>query len=108
MAGKFKPGPARGQRFGGRKKGTPNRLTSDVKAMVLGALQAKGGQAWLEKQMEAYPTAFMSLLGRVLPMQVNATFKNDARDLSDAELLRIAGSIGEETHVLADEARSVH
>src|SRR5262244_3736682 len=70
MAGKGKPGPAPGQRFGGRKKGTPNKLTADIKSMILGALQAKGGQKYLEKQADENPTAFLTLVGKILPLQV--------------------------------------
>jgi len=41
---------ARGQpKTGGRRKGTPNKLNADVKAMILAALAAKGGQKYLEK-----------------------------------------------------------
>jgi hypothetical protein len=56
---------------GGRKAGTPNKLTRDIKEMILGALNAKGGQAWLEAQMVANPVAFLTLLGKVLPLQVS-------------------------------------
>jgi hypothetical protein len=38
--------------------------------MILGALQAGGGQKWLQKQMEANPAAFMTLVGKLLPLQV--------------------------------------
>jgi len=54
---------------GGRIKGTPNRITVDLKEMILGALNAKGGQAYLEKCADENPVAFMSLLGRILPME---------------------------------------
>src|SRR5215472_8982642 len=54
---------------GGRVKGTPNRLTVDLKEMILGALKAKGGQAYLECCADENPVAFMSLLGRILPME---------------------------------------
>lgn len=54
----------------GRKPGSPNKLTSTVKMMVLGALEAKGGQTWLEEQMDKYPQAFMTLLGKIIPTQV--------------------------------------
>jgi hypothetical protein len=59
--------PAAGK---GRPKGAPNKITADVKAMILGALTAKGGQAYLEQQAEKNPIAFMTLLGKVLPMQI--------------------------------------
>jgi len=54
----------------GRKAGTPNKLTSTVKMMILGALDKKGGQKWLEAQMDEYPQAFMTLLGKIIPTQV--------------------------------------
>lgn len=43
MAGR-KPGTPK---TGGRQKGTPNRLTSDVKAMILEALDKAGGVSYL-------------------------------------------------------------
>lgn len=54
----------------GRPKGLPNKITSDVKAMILEALNNKGGAAYLERQADENPVAFMSLVGKVLPMQV--------------------------------------
>ena len=57
-----------GERRGGRQKGTPNRLTADLKDMILGALNAKGGQRYLEEQAALNPVAFLTLVGKVLPM----------------------------------------
>ena len=59
-----------GERRGGRQKGTPNRLTADLKSAVLGALAAKGGQKYLEKVAEQDPRTFCTLLGKVLPLQL--------------------------------------
>src|SRR5713101_7326913 len=59
--------PAAGR---GRVKGARNKITADVKAMILGALTAKGGQAYLEQQADQNPVAFMSLLAKLLPMQL--------------------------------------
>jgi hypothetical protein len=39
--------------------------------MILGALSAAGGQKYLEQQAKANPTAFLTLLGKVLPLQVS-------------------------------------
>jgi hypothetical protein len=62
---------AKGQaKTGGRRKGTPNRLNADVKAMILGALDDVGGQEYLAKQAKENPTAFLTLLGKILPLQV--------------------------------------
>lgn len=54
----------------GRKPGVPNKLTSDVKAMILGALEEKGGVEYLVEQADKNPTAFLTLVGKVLPMTV--------------------------------------
>ena len=58
---------------GGRRKGTPNKTTAALKDMVLGALDRAGGEDYLLRQADQEPKAFMALLGRVLPMQVQGT-----------------------------------
>lgn len=62
-------GSKRGERRGGRKKGTPNKLTADVKGMILEALSRVGGVDYLITQAIANPTAFMTLVGKILPTQ---------------------------------------
>jgi hypothetical protein len=109
MAGKGKPGPAPGQRFGGRQKGTPNKLSGDVRAMIFAALDEVGGHSYLVEQARANPVAFLSLVGKVLPMQVNTTVKRDIRELSKAELLAIIGSAGIDGQTSGEnEHRAVH
>jgi len=54
----------------GRAKGVPNKITADLKAMILGALSDVGGQAYLARQAEENPGPFMTLIGKVLPLQV--------------------------------------
>lgn len=65
-----KGGSKPGERRGGRQKGTPNRVTGALKDMILQALANVGGVEYLEKQADAQPGHFMSLVGRVLPLQV--------------------------------------
>jgi len=62
--------PKNHARAGGRKKGVPNKINAAVKDMILNALHNKGGVEYLEKQADDNPTAFMTLLGKVLPTQV--------------------------------------
>jgi hypothetical protein len=59
-----------GERRGGRRAGTPNRINRDLKEMILSALTDAGGAAYLTRQAEACPAAFMALVGKVLPLQV--------------------------------------
>lgn len=58
-----KPGP-------GRPKGSANKVTSDVRKMVLAALDGVGGQKYLEDQAVKNPVAFLSLLGRLIPTKI--------------------------------------
>lgn len=54
----------------GRKPGVPNKITGEVKSMVLQALSIAGGADYLARQAEETPAAFMGLLGKVIPLQV--------------------------------------
>lgn len=58
------------QKGRGRPKGVQNKVTKQVKEMILGALDDAGGQAYLTKQAEDNPVAFLSLVGKVLPLQL--------------------------------------
>lgn len=59
-----------GERRGGRAKGVPNKVTADLKGMILGALDKAGGETYLQAQADKNPTAFLTLVGKVLPLQV--------------------------------------
>ena len=54
----------------GRKKGVPNKVTADIKAMVLGALDRAGGEEYMLEQAKNNPNAFLTLVGKVLPTQI--------------------------------------
>lgn len=56
----------------GRPKGAQNKTTKAVKEMILAALDKAGGEEYLLKQSEENPTAFLTLVGKVLPLDVNA------------------------------------
>src|SRR3990167_5911887 len=55
---------------GGGRKGKPNKVTATLKDMILQSLSNVGGAAYLERQAEKQPAAYMALIGRVLPLQV--------------------------------------
>jgi hypothetical protein len=67
--GEGKPGP-------GRPKGVPNKTTALLKDAILKAAQEAGGGGeegvaeYLKTQATVNPGPFLSLLGKVLPMQV--------------------------------------
>jgi len=55
----------------GRPKGSLNKTTGQLKDMILQALSGAGGVEYLQRQADENPTAFMTLVGKVLPLQVN-------------------------------------
>jgi len=64
---------------GGRKKGTPNKTTALLKDAILKAATDAGDgdlAQYLQKQADKNPTAFLSLLGKVLPLQVGGDEDN--------------------------------
>jgi hypothetical protein len=56
----------------GRPKGVPNKATKALKEMILGALDQAGGEAYLLSQAQINPVAFMTLIGKVLPSEIQA------------------------------------
>ena len=48
----------------------PNKVTADIKAMVLGALDRAGGEEYMLEQARNNPNAFLTLVGKVLPTQI--------------------------------------
>ncbi|WP_423066158.1 hypothetical protein [Devosia sp. CN2-171] len=60
----------------GRPKGSPNKVTAVLKDAILqAATEAGDGDlvAYLKRQAGENPVAFMTLLGKVLPLQVEGT-----------------------------------
>jgi len=62
---------------GGSRKGIPNKVTKELKDMILGALDDAGGQAYLARQANENPGAFMSLIGKVLPKEIKAEIEGN-------------------------------
>lgn len=62
-----KPGP-------GRPKGSPNKTTAILKDALLIAADKAGGKegivGYLVKQARENPNSFLSILGKVIPLQV--------------------------------------
>jgi hypothetical protein len=70
-----KVGQSAGNRGKGRKKGVPNKTTGLLKdALLQAAIQAGGGNdglvTYLTEQAIKNPGPFLTLLGKVLPLQV--------------------------------------
>ena len=85
MAGKGSP---KGVKQGGRKPGTHNKLTTEVKEMILQALDQAGGVAYLAAQANENPGPFMTLVGKVLPLQLTGD-KNNPVVVTRVELVAL-------------------
>ena len=68
----FKKGEPR-PKGAGRRPGSPNLVTRDLRQMVLGALDGAGGMQYLQQQASENPQAFLGLVGRCLPKDVKLT-----------------------------------
>ena len=73
--GAGKPGP-------GRPKGSANKTTAAIKEMVVRALDEahpEGGIEYLKQQAALNPTAFLTLVGKVLPLQVAGSMDHNVK-----------------------------
>jgi hypothetical protein len=62
----------------GKPKGATNKVTREVKQMILDALDGAGGVKYLQERAKDPRTAsaFLTLVGKVLPLQVNGPGPN--------------------------------
>jgi hypothetical protein len=77
----------------GRKKGVPNKTTQEIKDMILGALDEVGGQSYFVAQSIENPNAFMSLVGKILPKQVDANINLSVDFASELKALELAAKL---------------
>lgn len=70
-------GKQAGNRGLGRKKGVPNKFTGALKEMVREALDEAGGVEYLTTQATKNPVAFLTLIGKLLPAEINARVEAD-------------------------------
>jgi len=54
----------------GRPKGSANKITVDIRSMIQCALDKAGGEDYLVEQAKNNPTAFLTLVGKIIPTQV--------------------------------------
>lgn len=64
-----------GMKFGGRQKGTPNKVTLDLRNMILDVVDRMGGpermKAWAESSPVAEQAFWTQVVPKVLPKEVN-------------------------------------
>jgi hypothetical protein len=60
------------KKVGGRKKGTPNKATAEIKDMLRQALDESGGVDYFKRQAIENPVSFNTLIAKIIPADVNA------------------------------------
>ena len=74
---KFVEAPKGTGRFGkgnpGKPKGAKNKTTALIRDMIVQALDEAGGVTYLVNAARESPSAFLSLIGKVMPVQVEGT-----------------------------------
>lgn len=76
----------------GRPKGSLNKTTAAIKDMIVQALDKAGGVEYLERQAEENPAAFLTLVGKVLPLQVTGEGGGPIETVTRIELIGIEPS----------------
>lgn len=82
-----KVGPSR-PKTGGRKAGTPNKVTALLKEDILNALTNVGGAQYLEQVAMSHPPAFLSLIGKVLPMTIQGPGESGAFTVIERRIVK--------------------
>jgi hypothetical protein len=86
---------AKGLKTGGRRKGTPNKLTADAREVIRLAAERAGGVDALARFAVENPAAFWPLYAKLIPQQ-----REHRHDLSAAAL---KGKSLQELEALAKE-----
>lgn len=55
---------------GGRPKGSPNKIGSQVREAILEAFKQAGGASYLHRLSQEHPQVFAVLLGKILPTEI--------------------------------------
>lgn len=69
-----------GERRGGRQKGTPNKMTADLRQAITEAFQRAGGVDYLLGVAEKNAAVFCQLIGKVIPAQIEMSINEDLAD----------------------------
>lgn len=75
---------ARGVKTGGRKKGTPNKLTASAREAFAAAFRGLGGSDGLMRWAEENQTEFYKLYARLIPVELEHGVTNDLSELLEA------------------------
>ncbi len=63
----------KGKKTGGRRPGSPNRITLSVKQALIEAFEKRGGVKSLLEWADTEPTEFYKLWAKMLPTEISGT-----------------------------------
>ncbi len=87
-AGQFVKGQKRPGQGQGRPKG-PTKTTIEVKQAILAALDKVGGVDYLVAQAQNNPGAFLTLVGKVIPLQVTGQDGGPVQTVTRIEIVAL-------------------
>ena len=87
-----KEGRNRGNAGKGRPKGAANKMTRELKEMILEALEKAGGVEYLVRQADEKPVAFLGLVSKVLPLQVTGAGGGPLHTVTEIRLTALRGN----------------
>lgn len=73
----LKIGKNKGSAGKGRPKGSPNKVTKTIREAIEASFDKVGGADYLARMAVEQPSAYMGLLGKVLPAHMNITTKDN-------------------------------
>lgn len=79
---------ATGQKTGGRKKGTPNRMTASLADAIDKAFEQAGGAEYLVTVARDDPKTFCALLGKRLPKDITHNVSTSLLELIEQAVKR--------------------
>jgi hypothetical protein len=81
-----------GAKFGGRTKGTPNKISAIVREAIVEAATEEGNGSlvtYLRRQARENPASFLRLLGKLLPSQITDLEEDDTQPVVYTRIERI-------------------
>ena len=73
----------------GRPKGSLDKGNSMIREMIVEALDGVGGVEYLQQTALSHPAAFLSLIGKVMPIQVMGEGGGPVQTVTKVELVAL-------------------
>lgn len=74
----------------GRPKGSLDKGNAMIREMIVEALDGVGGVQYLQETARSHPAAFLSLIGKVMPIQVTGEGGGPVQTVSRIELVPLS------------------